>query len=277
MTTVTAKMVKVLRDRMDLPMMECKQALSECDGDIESAIEWLRKRHKGKMAEREGRITDEGRVSVYIDDSGKIGAIVELQCETAPVAKNENFVELSNQIAKKVASGTEAAPEADAIRKDPEVDAVFTEVFGRLREAMVLKRCRRVTGDYLASYIHHDGKSGVLLALDTEPKSDKAVANDLCMHALFTKPIAIARTSVPAEQVEKVRSEAIDFAKTEGKSEQIIEKIAEGKVNAFFADRVLMEQLHVKTDDYGKKKIGDCLKEAGVGAVTDLVVMKVGD
>ena len=117
---------------------------------------------------------------------------------------------------------------------------------------------------------------GILIALDATPQSDKNIGNDLCMHALFSKPLAIDRSSVPAEQVEKVRAEAIEIAKAEGKPEQIIDKIATGKVNAFFAERVLMEQLHVKTDDYGKKKVGDILKEAGVNAVTGMAIMAVG-
>jgi len=269
-------MVKDLREKTDLPMMECKQALTACDGDIESALEWLRKKYKGKMAERSGRATGEGRIGVFIDESGTRGGLVEVQCETNPVAQNEMFVDLANSVAKRVAMGSEAEPDPEALRKDPEVDSMFTEVFGRLREAMNLRQGRRVEGAYLASYVHHDGKSGVLLALDAKPESDKNIGADLCMHALFTQPIAIDRSSVPTEQVEKVRNEAIEIAQAEGKPEKILRKIADGKVNAFFGQHVLMEQLHVRTDDYGKTKVGDVLKKAGVGAVTDLVIMKVG-
>ena len=276
MTTITARMVKDLRVKTDLPMMECKQALNECEGDLEKAVEWLRKKYKGKLAERADRATGEGRIAVCINEAKNIGGIIEVQCETDPVAKNELFVGLAEVFAKKVASGSEASPDPGAIRNDPEMDAKFTEVFGKLREAMNLAQCRRLEGNHLASYVHHDGKSGVLLALDAEPKSDKNVAADLCMHALFTKPLAIDRSGIPTDQIEKVRREAREMAKAEGKPDQIVDKIAEGKVNAFYAQRVLMEQLHVKTDDYGKKKIGDVLKEAGVNAVTGLVIQVVG-
>ncbi len=276
MTAITAMMVKDLREKTDLPMMECKQALTECDGDTTSALEWLLKKYRGKMAERTGRATGEGRIGVFIDDSGTCGGLVEVQCETNPVAKNEMFVDLANSVARRVAMGSEAGPDPETLRKDPEVDSMFTEVFGRLREAMNLRQGRRVEGAYLASYVHHDGKSGVLLALDAKPESDKNIGADLCMHALFTQPIAVDRSGVSTEQVEKVRSEAIEFAQAEGKPEKIIGKIADGKVNAFFGQRVLMEQLHVKTDDYGKTKVGDVLKKAGVNAVTDLVIMKMG-
>jgi elongation factor Ts len=273
---ITAQTVKDLRERTGLPMMECKQALAECKGDVKEAIEWLRKKHKGKLSEREGRATGEGWIGVYIDDSRKFGALVELQCETAPVAKNEIFQSLANAFARKVAKGSQACPDAAVIRKDPEMDSQFTEVFGKLREAMNLTQCRRIEGGYVAAYVHHDGKSGVMLALDKKPTSTKNVANDLCMHALFTNPAGITRNDVPADQVEKVRSEAREVAKAEGKPAGVIDKIAEGKVNAFFAERVLLEQLHVKTDDYGKAKVGDVLNQAGVGAVTALTIMKVG-
>ncbi len=276
MAAITAQMVKALRTKTDLPMMECKQALSECDGDFEASIEWLRKKHKGKMADRSDRATGEGRIAVFIDDDRKTEGIIELQCETAPVAKNESFVGLANAFAKHVAEGSDGNPDPETVRKDPRLDGQFTNVYGRLRETMNLRQCRRLTGTFLASYIHHDGKSGVVVALDAEPKSEQNVAADLCMHTLFTNPIAIDRSGVPADQVEKVRSQAIELAQDEGKNESITAKIAEGKVNAFYAERVLTEQIHVKTDDYPKTKIGDVLKQAGVGAVTDLVVMKLG-
>jgi len=276
MAAITAQMVKDLRLKTDLPMMECKQALTENNGDFDAAIEWLRKKHKGKMADRSDRTTGEGRIGVFIDNERGIGGLIELQCETAPVAKNDFFIELANAFAKHVAEGSEEKPDPETVRQDPELDRQFTDVYGRLRETMNLRNCRRVTGKHLASYVHHDGKSGVVVALDAEPKSDKNVAADLCMHTLFSLPLAIDRSGVPAEQVEKVRVEAEELAKSEGKPEQIVAKISEGKVNAFYGERVLTEQLHVKTDDYGKAKVGDILKEAGVNGVTDMVVMRVG-
>ena len=277
MATITAQMVKELREKTDLPMMECKQALTESNGNVESAMDWLRKKHKGKLADRSGRTTGEGRIAIYLDSARKVGGIIELQCETAPVAKNEMFVNLAAAFAKKVALANEVSPDPQKVRTDPELDTMFTDVFGRLRESMNLAHCRRVSGNYLASYVHHDGKSGILIALDATPKSDKNIGADLCMHSLFSMPVAIDRASVPAADVEKVRTQAREMAIAEGKKEQIVDKIAEGKVNAFCAERVLMEQFHVKTDDYGKNaKIADVLKAAGVNKVTDMVIMKVG-
>jgi len=277
MATITAQMVKDLRTKTDLPMMECKQALTETGGDLEAATDWLRKKHKGKLADRAGRSTGEGRIGIFIDEAGKVGAIVELQCETAPVGKNELFIDLANAFAKKAAESGQDNPDIETLRADPSLDQQFTEVYGKLRETMNLTKAQRVTGEHLSSYVHHDGKSGVLLALDASPKSDKNIGGDLCMHALFSRPIAIDRTGVAAEKVEKVRNDAIEFAKSDGKPEQIVEKIAEGRVNAFYGDRVLLEQLHIKTDDYGKAKIGDVLKEAGVSTVAGLAIMKIGE
>ncbi|MHC4698535.1 MAG: translation elongation factor Ts [Planctomycetota bacterium] len=276
MAAISALMVKNLREKTDLPMMECKQALTECDGDAAAAIDWLRKKHKGKLAERSGRATGEGRIGIYVDEARQTGGIVELRCETAPVAKNELFVALAEAFARKVADGSDASPDPEELRKDPELDAKYTDVFGRLREAMNLGACRRVEGPYLASYVHHDGKSGVLLALDAVPQSENNIGADLCMHALFTQPLAIDRTGVPAEELEKVRTLAREMAIAEGKPEQIVEKIVLGKANAFYSERVLMEQLHVKTDDYGKTKVADVLKKASVNAVTDLAILKIG-
>ncbi len=277
MAAITAQMVKDLRERTDLPMMECKQALTECDGDAGSALDWLRKKHKGKLAERAGKATGEGRIGAYVDTARMVGALVDLQCETAPVAKNELFVNLANAFAKKASDGSTNTPDPQALRNDPNLDSQFTDVFGKMREAMNLGKCRRMTGNYLAFYVHHDGKSGIMLALDAPPKSDKNIGADLCMHTLFTNPLAIDRASVPTAEVDKVRTQAKEIALSEGKKPEIIEKIAEGKVNAFFAERVLMEQCHVKTDDYGKNaKIVDVLKAAGVTRVTDVVIMRVG-
>lgn len=277
MAAITAQMVKDLREKTDLPMMDCKLALSECNGDTEAATEWLRKKYKGKMVDRSDRAMGEGRICVFIDPAKKFGGIIELQCETAPVAKNELFIGLAEAFAKRVAMGTAASPDPELIRAEPELDRMFTDVFGRLRESMKLAQCRKVTGEYLASYVHHDGKSGVLIALNAAPKSDKNIAADLCMHTLFSKPLAVDREGIPRDQVEKVQQEARAAALAEGKKEQIVDKIAEGKVNAFCAERALMEQFHVKTDDYGKNaKIADVLKGAGVSKITDMVIMKVG-
>lgn len=279
MAEITAALVKELRDETGLPMMECKSALTETGGDKEKAIELLAAKHKGKMEARSDRETGEGRIQVYIDDAGQTGAIIELRCETAPVAKNEIFIGLAEKIARQVAAQPEANPSPESIIAAQSVAApgktvsdLMTEVYGKLRETMKLERCRKVTGQYLTHYVHHDGKTGVLIALDAKPKDDNT-GLDLCHHATFANPLAIDRDGVPAHEVEKVRQRAASQAVEEGKPAQIIEKIVEGKINAFYAENTLMEQEHVKVS---KTRVRDVLQAAGVTKVTDLVFMRVG-
>jgi elongation factor Ts len=273
MAELTAGQVMALRKKTGLPMMECKEALAECSGDEAAAIEWLTKKHKGKMEARSDRETGEGRVGIYMSPDGTTGGIIELRCETAPVAKNEMFIALANKIAEVVATGSDKAPPAESVRAA--VEDQITEVYGKLRETMKIGDCRKVTGDALAAYVHFDGKTGVLIGLTGKPK-DADVGKNLAMHATSLRPIAANRESVPAGEVDKVRQFAIAQAKEEGKPEQIVSKIAEGKVNAYFAEKVLVEQEHVRSDVYGKKKVKDVLAENGVTGVTELVYMTVG-
>lgn len=276
---ISAAEVKALREETGLPMMECKAALSEAEGNKEQALEILAKRYKGKMESRAGRETGEGRIGLYISDDRTRGALVELRCESAPVAKNEMFVNLVNEIAHVVADQDEDEPAPEAILAKPSLSSsgktledVKTDVYGRLRETMNLVACRRMSAPYLAGYVHHDGKSGVLVGLDAVP-SDDAAGLDLCHHAVFSRPLAIDRDGIPADAIEKVRKQAKEIAESEGKPEKIIGKIVEGKVNAFCAENALMEQEHVKVS---KTSVRDVLKGAGVNKVTGLHVMKVG-
>ncbi|HRX83866.1 MAG TPA: translation elongation factor Ts [Phycisphaerae bacterium] len=273
MADTTAGQVMALRKKTGLPMMECKEALTECKGDEAAAIEWLTKKHKGKMEARSDRETGEGRIGVYISPDGTTGGIIELRCETAPVAKNEMFIDLANKIAEQVAKGSEKNPSGESI--GAALEAQVTEVYGKLRETMKIGACYKVTGDSLASYVHFDGKSGVLIGLKGKP-ADADVSKNLAMHATSLKPIAANREDVPDTEVAKVRELAVAQAKEEGKPEQIVDKIADGKVNAFYAEKVLIEQEHVRSDVYGKKKVKDVLAENGVTGVTEMVYLTVG-
>ena len=273
MAELSAAQVMALRKKTGLPMMECKEALTACGADEAAAIEWLRKKHKGKMEARSDRETGEGRVGVYIDEAGKSGGIVELRCETAPVGKNQVFIDLANRMARHVASGSEAAPDPGSVKDAMEAD--ITGVYGKLREAMNIGVCRKVTGDALAAYVHHDGKSGVLLAMEGTPTDDE-LGKNLAMHVTFHKPMAIDREGIPAEEIEKIRQAAIEQAKEEGKPEHVVEKIAAGKVNAFCAANVLLEQEHARNDLYGKKKVKNVLAENGVRRVLDIAYITVG-
>ena len=272
MAELSAAQVMALRKKTGLPMMECKQALTECNGDETAAVEWLSKKHKGKMESRSDRETGEGRIGIYIDQSGTTGGIVELRCETAPVGKNEVFIELANDLARHVAEGSESAPDGASVKEA--MDKRMTEVYGKLQEAMNIGTCRKLSGDALTYYVHHDGKSGVLIALNGKP-ADAEVGKNLAMHVTFHKPLAIDRDGVPADQIEKVRKDAIDMAKEEGKPEQVIDKIAEGRVSAFVSENALMEQEHARTDLYGRKKVKDVLAEHGVTGISEMAYVAI--
>ncbi len=279
MPAITASQVKALRDETGLPMMECKSALTEAGGDSETAKELLQKKYKGKMASRATNVTGEGRVGVYISDDKTVGAIVDLRCETAPVAKTDQYIALADGIAKSVAAQDVADLSPDAAIETPSavnpgrtVKDEITEVFGLLRENITIQACRKMSGAFLCAYVHHDGKSGVMVALDAAPSSDD-VAVDLCHHVVFTNPMAITRDQIPADKIEKVENLAREVAVAEGKPAQIVDKIVEGKVNAFCAENALMDQEHVKVS---KTKVRDVLKPAGVSAVTEVSVVRIG-
>ncbi len=279
MAGITAAQVRALREKTGLPMMECKSALTEAGGDEEAAIELLQKRSKGKLETKAHRETAEGRIGVFVNQDGKGGAMVEVRCETPPVAKNEMFAELSNKIAQQVAASSEDAPAPEAIlsaesvaEPGKTVNELMEATYARIKENMKLARCRRLTGENLASYVHFDGSIGVLVAMDKSP-DDPQVSKDLCMHIAFAKPLGISREDVPAEEIEKVRRLAAEVARSEGKPDKIIDKIVDGKVAAFYKQKALMEQEHVKE---AKTSVAKVLKAAGVDAVTGMLIMQVG-
>jgi len=280
MAAITAGQVRALREKTGLPMMDCKAALTETDGDEQAAIELLQKKAKGKLETKTHRETAEGRVGVFVSEDGKTAGLVELRCETPPVAKNELFIALSNKIAQQVAVGDEDEPspesilDADAVAEPGKtVRQILEETYALIRETMKLVRCRRLTGANIADYVHFDGSIGVLVAMDNAPATAQ-VAKDLCMHIAFAKPLGITRDDVPAEEVEKARKLADDLARSEGKPDKIIEKIVEGKVAAFYKQTALMEQEHVKE---AKTSVAKVLQGAGVNAVTGMAIMTVGE
>jgi elongation factor Ts len=276
-TPITATQVNELRQRTSRPMMECKGALVEAGGDIAKAEELLRK--KGHVAKSD-RTTAEGRVGVHIDPAKKVGAMIEVLCESAPVAKSELFVALANDLAKQVAAQGEASPEQMLAQKfvgdsAKTVQDRIGDVIGVIREAMKPGRMVRLQGQ-LGSYVHHDGSIGVLLQVEGTP-SDPQVLRDVCMHIAAKKPIAARREDVPAAVVEKekeiAKAQIANDPKNAGKPANILDKIVEGKLGAWFKDNVLIEQPFVKDP---AKSVGQVLKAAGAEPVK-FVRMKVGE
>jgi elongation factor Ts len=276
MSTISAAAVKALRDRTNAPMMDCKVALTESGGDPEKAVEILRKKNSAIMAKKGDRETAEGRIAAYIDPEKRVGAIIEVRCESAPVAKSEGFVQLANELAKQVAVSNPANVEAllsqpSVSDKSKTVGDRIGEVVGVMRENMKPARFIRLEG-LLGEYVHHDGSVGVLVQVEGQ-SAEAQMLRDVSMHVTAKNPIAALREHVDPALIEKEREIARSQAAATGKAAQIVEKIAEGKLKTFYAENVLAEQPFVKDDS---KTVGDLLKSAGLKLVR-FVRYRVGD
>ncbi len=261
MAGIKAADVKELRDQTGLPMMDCKKALQESDGDIEKAIEWLRKKGATKMASRAGRTTESGCIAIYNDSEAGVAAIVELQCESAPVSANEEFLQLADDIAKQLATGPGAAtPEELLAQPSPSkpeltLQAQFDDLTNRIREVFRLQRFQRIDGT-CGGYVHHNGAVGVLLQIEG---GSQALAKDICMHTAAMRPLVLAVEDLDPAVVAKEREILAEAARGEGKPENIIDKMVEGRLRNFYAERCLTEQPFVKDD---KLTVGKAAKAA---------------
>lgn len=265
MSEIPAALVKQLRDRTLAPFGDCKKALIETGGDIDKAIDLLRKKNSAIQAKTGDRETAEGRIGVFVDTAKGIAGLVELRCESPPVTKSEHFIGLANDIARHVANTP--AKDVEELLTQSFVDGsgktVFDrigEVVGIIRENMKPAKFARFEGT-CGAYAHHDGSVGVVL--EVEGGSNPELLRDICMHIVAKKPMALTREEVPAELVAKEREIAKEQAEAQGKGKpaNIVEKIAEGKVNSWLKDIVLLEQPFVKDES---KTVGDLLKAAGM-------------
>ena len=278
MAAITAAMVGELRAKTDAPMMECKKALTEAEGDMGRAEEILRVKLGGKASKASARITAEGVVATYI--SGNVGAIVEVNSETDFVAKNEEFLAMVNLAAKLVAENNPADVAAlAALPHDGKTfDDVRTGLIGKIGENMTVRRFQRFeTTGKLASYLHGT-RIGVIVDFEG---ADEQVGKDVAMHIAAMKPVALSAEQVPAEMIEKERSvaqlkaqEDADKAVAEGKqpqSAEIVAKRIDGSVQKYLKEVSLLNQAFVKND---KQSIEQMLKAAGatVKAFTMYVV-----
>ena len=249
MAEITASMVKTLREKTDAPMMECKKALTEANGDMERAEEILRVKLGSKASKAASRITAEGVVAVQISDDGKTGAIVEMNCETDFVAKNEDFLALAAGIAQLVldkAPADVAAVSALPMADGRTVEETRAALVGKIGENMSIRRFVRTAAEgKLASYIHGGARIGVLIDLEG---GDEALARDLAMHIAATKPIALSKEQVPAEVIAKERSIAEQKAAESGKPAEIAAKMVEGAVQKYLKEVTLLGQPFVKDD-----------------------------
>ena len=275
MTAITASMVKELREKTDAPMMECKKALTEAAGDMLKAEEILRIKLGSKATKAATRITAEGVVAVSISADGKTGAIIEVNCETDFVAKNDDFLALTKVCADLVAAKNPADVAALSALPvgDGTVESVRTALVGKIGENLTLRRFTRVEGKgKLASYIHGGAKIGVLLDI---VGGDEQLGKDLAMHIAASKPKSLDASGVSAELIESERRVAIEKAKEAGKPEAMLEKIAEGTVQKYLKDVTLMGQVFVKAED-GKQTIEQLLKSKGA-SVASFTLFVVGE
>ncbi|MCK6373280.1 MAG: translation elongation factor Ts [Zoogloea sp.] len=275
MAEITASMVKELREKTDAPMMECKKALSEAAGDMAKAEEILRVKLGNKASKAAARVTAEGIVGVYISADAKLGAMVEVNCETDFVAKNDDFLALVKNVAELVATKNPADVEAlSALEIDGQtVEEVRKALVGKIGENMSIRRFVRTEAQgAVASYIHGGAKIGVLIDL---VGGDEALAKDLAMHIAASKPKSLDASGVPAELLDVERRIAIEKAREAGKPEAMLEKIAEGTVQKFLKDVTLLDQVFVKAED-GKQTVAQLLKAKGA-SVTGFTLYVVGE
>ncbi len=268
MAAITAAMVGELRAKTDAPMMECKKALTEAEGDMARAEEILRVKLGSKASKAASRITAEGVVAAHI--AGGLGALVEVNCETDFVSKNDDFLKFSAAIAKLVAEKNPADVAAlSALPLDGKtVDEIRAELIGRIGENMSIRRFQRFkTSARLVSYLHGT-RIGVMVEFDG---ADEQVGKDVAMHIAAMKPVALSSDQVPADLIEKERSVAQLKAAESGKPADIAAKMVEGSVQKYLKEVSLFNQAFVKND---KQTVEQMLKAANttVKAFTMYVV-----
>jgi elongation factor Ts len=260
MAEVSAAAVKALREQTGLPMMECKAALAEAGGDQEKAVQMLREKGKKTQETRLGRETSSGRIGVFTDPAKKVGALVEFLCESAPVAGSPETKAFANELAQQFA--TSSAKTADELLKLPSLSKpgstlgeVKDDMFNRIREVFAVGRVVRFDGTSVG-YVH---ATGDLAALVEYEGGDPATARDIAMHIVATAPESVSKEDLDPAAVAHERDILTEQARKEGKPDNIIQKMIEGRMKNFYAAKVLTEQPFVKDN---ATSVSDVLKAA---------------
>ena len=281
---ITAAQVKELREKTGAGMMDCKKALTENNGDMEAAVKFLREKGLAAAAKKAGRVAAEGLVDTYVE--GNVAALVEVNCETDFVAKNDDFIKLVKDLAAVVGKGNPADGAAlnDLDMDGKKVADVMTDKISTIGENMNIRRFQRMDdGDAYGVYQHMGGKIGVVVSLGVSDKADsetiKVLARDLAMHVASEAPLAIDRDGVDQSVIENEKDIFIAQAKEQGKPDNIIEKMVTGKINKFLAESCLLDQAFVKDPDIKVKKLIEKTgKELGADiSVKSFARFKVGD
>lgn len=261
MSEITAAKVKAFRERTGLPLMECKSALAEAGGDEDKAVAILRERGEKLGDKRADRVTAFGRYGLYCGLDRSEGAIVELKCESAPVTQNEEFIQLANDLAQALAESKDEITTAEQLlaldspsQPGTALQEQMAELFNRIREKFEVGRLAKLGGS-CGGYFHNSGTvAGVLIQVDGG--SDDA-AKDVAMHIAAMRPDAVCTEELDPEAIEKEREFLRSAALQEGKPESIVDKMVEGRLRQFFAEKVLLEQPFVKDD---KQTVGQYAK-----------------
>jgi elongation factor Ts len=284
---ISAELVKQLREMTGAGMLECKKALEEAQGDIEKAKEILRIKGLAKAEKKAGRETKEGIVQTYVSEDRKVGVILELNCETDFVARNEQFVELSLNLAKHIASLKENANKSGSfedIAQQPyyadstqKVEDVVKSAIARIGENIKLSRWARFDAEgYVHAYVHGIGRVGVLMEYKTDRISDDVLrlAQDIILQIAAMKPEFVSVEAIPSEVLEREKRILAEQTRQEGKPEHLIDKIVEGKLRKFYQEKVLLEQPFIKDE---KKSVKQYISESGLNfEVVRFVRFEVG-
>jgi elongation factor Ts len=272
---ITAQMVKELREKTGAGMMDCKKALTETDGDMDKAIDFLREKGIAKAAKKADRIAAEG--TTFITSEGNTAIILEVNAETDFVAKNENFQNLVKELAEHLLATKPASVEEAMDQKmanGSSVTEFINTAIAKIGEKITLRRFEiRTKGENAAfgEYLHMGGRIGVLTVV--EGTTDASVAKDVAMHAAALNPKYVSRDQVSAEEVEREREVLKQQALNEGKPENIVEKMVEGRLGKYFEDICILDQTFVKNPD---QKVRQYL-ESNKATLTDFIRYEVGE
>ncbi|MFN0290645.1 translation elongation factor Ts [Pedobacter helvus] len=258
---ISAADVNKLRQQTGAGMMDCKKALIEANGDFEAAVDLLRKKGQKVSAARSGNATSEGLVSIQVSADGTNGKLVALACETEPVSKVEDFRNLAQAIlAAAVANNPATAEELSAIALEDgrTVAETITELTGKIGEKIVIQEYANISGEKIVSYIHSNGKMGVLVVFEGANGTDITEAGkDVAMQIAAMNPVAVDKDGVDPATIEREIEIAKDVIRQEGKPEEMVEKIAAGKLNKFYKDSTLLNQEFVKDGSMDVRKFLD--------------------
>ncbi|KQS35416.1 translation elongation factor Ts [Pedobacter sp. Leaf194] len=258
---ITAADVNKLRQQTGAGMMDCKKALVEANGDFEAAVDLLRKKGQKVSAARSGNATSEGLVSINVSADGTNGKLVALACETEPVSKVEDFRNLAQAVLAAAVANNPAHTEellAITLEDGRTVAETITELTGKIGEKIVIQEYANISGEKVVSYIHSNGKMGVLVVFEGANGADITEAGkDVAMQIAAMNPIAVDKDGVDPATIEREIEIAKDVIRAEGKPEEMVEKIAAGKLNKFYKDSTLLNQEFVKDGSVDVRKFLD--------------------